>query len=335
MVRRTLLTMLICGLASGQRCVPGNDDDWTPGDPDPRVTIQTSKGDIEIELFARQAPQSVENFQTYINDGYYNDTIIYSVTADSSIQAGRFRTDYRGKPNRPLSNESTNGLRNIRGRVALYGPAGVTEGIPAIHINISDNKYLDYDPNTGQKPDYTVIGRIVRGMEIVAEISRMETENKGSGLERAPKEMVEITGACGEPPCTGPVDPDEGDDVTDGDDEQDFITTASGLKYKDVIIGNGPVITPDAMVVAFYTGRLTNENGAIFDTTEGGGQPRTFPLSGVIAGWQEGLGNYDMRVGGTRILIIPPELGYGEFGSGDRIPPNSILWFEVEVVDLD
>ncbi len=340
MIRRTFFILLAFVLVSGQNCTSDNGE-WTPSTPDPRVTIQTDKGDIEIELFATQAPQSVENFLSYVHEGYYHHTIVHSVQVDTAIKAGRFTTDLKEKSKRILVNESTNGLRNLRGRVALYGPAEVTEGVPFIHINVSDNSYLDYDPSTGQKPDYTVIGRVVSGMDIVTEISKVETENKGSGLEIAPKDNIEITGICTDPPCTEPADDDD-DDNDDGDDDDnddtdntDFITTESGLKYKDVVKGDGLVITPESTVVAYYTGRLNDENGEIFDTTDEDGRPRSFPLSGVIAGWQEGLGNYDMRVGGTRILIIPPELGYGESGSGNSIPPNSTLWFEVQVIDLE
>ncbi len=337
MIRRTMFILLVFTLVSGQRCTPDNGG-WTPNTPDPRVTIQTDKGDIEIELFATQAPQSVENFLTYVNEGYYHHTIVHSVVADSAIKAGRFTTDLKEKSKRTLVNESTNGLRNLRGRVALYGPAEVTEGIPFIHINVSDNTYLDYDASTGQKPDYTVIGRVVSGMDIVIEISKVETANKGSGLETAPKDNIEITGICTDSPCTEPADDPDDDDVDDDDgnddDIGDFITTDSGLKYKDVVKGDGLVVTPTSTVVCYYTGRLNDENGAIFDTTDEDGQPRSFPLNGVIVGWQEGLGNYDMRVGGTRILIIPPELGYGENGAGESIPPNSTLWFEVKIIDL-
>jgi len=119
---------------------------------------------------------------------------------------------------------------------------------------------------------------------------------------------------------------------TDGEtDEEGFTTTSSGLKYKDVVVGTGDLVTPNSSVTIFYTGRLDDENGEIFDSTEEG-EPRTFSLSGLIEGWQEGLGQYDMHVGGTRILIIPPELGYGDT---DRpgIPGNSTLWFEIEVTD--
>lgn len=140
--------------------------------------------------------------------------------------------------------------------------------------------------------------------------------NRGSG---------DITLLFGDEPGDTPDD-DDSDTDTEG-----FTTTSSGLKYKDVVAGTGDLVTPDASVTIFYTGRLDDENGEIFDSTEEG-ESRTFSLSGLIEGWQEGLGQYDMHVGGTRILIIPPELGYGDT---DRpgIPANSTLWFEIEVID--
>jgi len=112
-----------------------------------------------------------------------------------------------------------------------------------------------------------------------------------------------------------------------------FTVTSSGLKYKDVVTGTGRTVTGESTVRVFYTGRLNDENGSVFDSTEGLDEPREFQLSGLIEGWQEGLGQYNMREGGTRILIIPPELGYGS-QSQPGIPANSTLWFEVEVVEI-
>jgi cyclophilin family peptidyl-prolyl cis-trans isomerase len=120
-------------------------------------------------------------------------------------------------------------------------------------------------------------------------------------------------------------------------DAKGFTTTKTWLKYKDITVGTGAVVTESSTVVARYTGRLNDENGPIFDTTVGTDDEedgREFSLGSVVAGWKEGLGNYDMKVGGTRQLIIPPDLGYGTDGSGEKIPPNATLWFEVEVLEV-
>ena len=91
-------------------------------------------------------------------------------------------------------------------------------------------------------------------------------------------------------------------------------TTASGLQYKDVTVGTGAEATPGSNVSVHYTGWL--QNGTKFDSSLDGGQPFTFSLGQgqVIPGWDEGVAG--MKVGGKRILVIPPELGYGEAGAG-------------------
>jgi FKBP-type peptidyl-prolyl cis-trans isomerase len=110
------------------------------------------------------------------------------------------------------------------------------------------------------------------------------------------------------------------------------VTSASGLKYIDVVEGTGATPKTGQMVTVQYTGTL--ENGKKFDSSLDHGQPYEFPIGTgrVIKGWDEGLAT--MKVGGKRKLIIPPSLGYGVRGSPPNIPPNSILLFDVELLDV-
>jgi peptidylprolyl isomerase len=111
------------------------------------------------------------------------------------------------------------------------------------------------------------------------------------------------------------------------------IVTASGLKYVDTVVGDGPSPQPGQTISVQYTGTLTN--GKKFDSSyDHGGKPYTFKLGTgvVIKGWDEGL--LTMKVGGKRKLIVPPNLGYGKFGQPPDIPPNSTLLFDVELVDI-
>ncbi|MGH7254508.1 MAG: FKBP-type peptidyl-prolyl cis-trans isomerase [Nitrospirales bacterium] len=112
----------------------------------------------------------------------------------------------------------------------------------------------------------------------------------------------------------------------------DAETTLSGLKYVDLVRGGGQVALPGDLAIVHYTGWLTN--GAKFDSSRDRDQPLGFRLSAgqVIKGWEEGV--KDMRVGGKRKLFIPPELGYGPEGVKGIIPPNAMLIFEVELLDL-
>ena len=117
-----------------------------------------------------------------------------------------------------------------------------------------------------------------------------------------------------------------------GVDEEDYVTTESGLKYFDILEGEGPMPETGQDVVVHYTGWL--EDGTKFDSSVDRGQPFSFTLGTgmVIPGWDEGVAS--MKVGGKRQLVIPPELGYGETGSGGTIPPGATLIFDVELLTI-
>ncbi len=111
-------------------------------------------------------------------------------------------------------------------------------------------------------------------------------------------------------------------------------TTATGLQYDDTVVGTGAVAVKGKTVSVHYTGWLyaNGEKGKKFDSSKDRGQPFDFSLGGgmVIRGWDEGV--QGMNEGGTRVLIIPSELGYGARGAGGAIPPNATLCFEVELL---
>ena len=114
-----------------------------------------------------------------------------------------------------------------------------------------------------------------------------------------------------------------------------MITTESGLQYEDTVAGSGATATAGKQVSVHYTGWLhdptqANGRGRKFDSSKDRGQPFRFNLGAgmVIRGWDEGV--QGMQVGGTRVLLIPAELGYGARGAGGVIPPNATLVFEVD-----
>ncbi len=116
-------------------------------------------------------------------------------------------------------------------------------------------------------------------------------------------------------------------------EEKDMVTTQSGLKYKDVVIGTGAEAVKGKNVWVHYTGTL--QDGKKFDASYDRGEPIGFQLGAgqVIKGWEEGIAG--MKVGGKRKLIIPPSLGYGMVGIPNVIPPNSTLLFDVELIKVE
>ena len=115
-----------------------------------------------------------------------------------------------------------------------------------------------------------------------------------------------------------------------------FTTTPSGLQYEDVVVGDGVEATAGCMAVVHYTGWLyaDGQAGRKFDSSKDRGTPFDFPLGAghVIRGWDEGV--QGMKIGGTRRLVIPAELGYGARGAGGVIPPNATLLFEVDLLGV-
>jgi len=147
----------------------------------PEVIIQTSMGDITVELLKDKAPQSVENFLAYAKAGYYNGTIFHRVIKGFMIQGGGFAPDMTRKPTRPpIPNEAKNGLRNVRGTLAMARTPDVNSATSQFFINTVDNASLD---NRGDAPDaygYAVFGKVTKGMRVVDQIENTATGIKGS-----------------------------------------------------------------------------------------------------------------------------------------------------------
>lgn len=188
------------------------------------------------------------------------------------------------------------------------------------------------DENVSAASTVTLRGSVATGD------TRTWTQIAGTSVTLSDANAAELTFTA--PSTSGPVTFRLSSQTSTGATTQDEVTvfvyvrTDSGLQYCDVVQGTGALIEATDSVKALYTGRLDDQNGEMFDSTSlRDDQPSTFSLASVIAGWTEGLSNYGMRVGGTRLLIIPPDLAYGEAGQGS-IPANATLWFEVEVLEV-
>jgi len=140
------------------------------------VVIETNYGEITVELNTEKAPQSVANFLTYTDDLHYNDTIFHRVIKDFMIQGGNFSTEMVPKETRgKIKNEASNGLRNLRGTIAMARTGEVDSATSQFFINLKDNGFLDHRDTTVRGYGYAVFGKVVKGMDVVDKIGATAT----------------------------------------------------------------------------------------------------------------------------------------------------------------
>ncbi|MBD3389755.1 peptidyl-prolyl cis-trans isomerase [Candidatus Micrarchaeota archaeon] len=142
------------------------------------AVIETSKGTIEVELDRENAPETVENFVSYADEGFYDGTVFHRVIKGFMIQGGGFSQNGTQKETHtPISLESDNGLMNLRGTIAMARTMDPDSATSQFFINTADNPFLDYSPgNDG----YAVFGKVISGMSVVDSIASMETANRGT-----------------------------------------------------------------------------------------------------------------------------------------------------------
>jgi cyclophilin family peptidyl-prolyl cis-trans isomerase len=159
----------------------------------PRVELTTSKGKIVIELDPAKAPTTVKNFLTYVNEGFYTDTVFHRVIPGFMIQGGGMTANMNQKPNHaPIAIESSNGLKNMRGTLAMARTNNPNSATSQFFINTIDNDFLNYKGPSN--PGYTVFGKVVEGMDVVDAIEKVKTKNVG-GHGDVPVEPVTILSA--------------------------------------------------------------------------------------------------------------------------------------------
>ena len=160
----------------------------------PLVTIHTSHGDIQLELYPKEAPKSVENFLQYARDGFYDGTIFHRVISHFMIQGGGMTTDLERKQTRdPIINEADNGLKNLRGTVAMARTNVVNSATSQFYINVEVNGSLDHVSKENSRTwGYAVFGRVVDGMDVVDNIRFVKTGQRDVPVESVIIESVEI-----------------------------------------------------------------------------------------------------------------------------------------------
>ncbi|BAU73486.1 peptidylprolyl isomerase [Metapseudomonas furukawaii] len=158
----------------------------------PHVLLTTSAGEIEVELDADKAPVSVKNFLDYVDAGFYNGTVFHRVIPGFMIQGGGFDTQMEQKETRePIRNEADNGLRNARGTLAMARTQDVNSATSQFFINHNDNAFLDHG---ARDFGYAVFGKVVRGMDVVDQIAKVPTGNRGM-FQNVPLQPVVIISA--------------------------------------------------------------------------------------------------------------------------------------------
>lgn len=144
----------------------------------PQVQFKTSAGNFVVELNPKAAPKTVENFLQYVNSGFYNGTIFHRVIGNFMIQGGGFTPEMNEKTTRaPIPSESQNGLKNVKGAIAMARTSNPNSATAQFFINVKDNASLDYPSPDGY--GYTVFGKVVSGMDTVEKIKGVATTRKG------------------------------------------------------------------------------------------------------------------------------------------------------------
>ena len=158
-----------------------------------KVKLETSIGDIVIELNEKAAPVTVKNFIRYAEEGFYDGTIFHRVIPNFMIQGGGFKSDMQQKKTRePIVNEAKNGLKNDRGTIAMARTNDPNSATAQFFINHKNNDFLNY--SGAQNPGYAVFGKVIEGMDVVDKIAAVKTSQKGPQSD-VPVEPVVIKSA--------------------------------------------------------------------------------------------------------------------------------------------
>ena len=157
------------------------------------VKLETSEGNIVLELDITRAPLSVLNFLKYVRSGHYDGTIFHRVIKNFMIQGGGFTPEIeRKKTNAPILNEADNGLKNLRGTIAMARTNDPHSGTTQFFINVVDNPFLDHKSKTPRGWGYAVFGHVIKGMNVVDKIRNLPTGPNGPFQSDVPVKMVMI-----------------------------------------------------------------------------------------------------------------------------------------------
>jgi cyclophilin family peptidyl-prolyl cis-trans isomerase len=186
-----LLAVLIFAGLTGT--TPAQENKPVSDTPTVNIVMETSKGTIELELDRAKAPGTVANFVNYVKKGHYDGVIFHRVIPDFMIQGGGFTADMDQKAtDAPIENEAKNGLKNVRGSIAMARTSNPHSASAQFFINLKDNSFLDYPGQDGW--GYCVFGKVTTGLDVIDAIAKVATGSKG-GHQNVPTEPVLIKSA--------------------------------------------------------------------------------------------------------------------------------------------
>ncbi len=189
----SLLAMSLMACNAADKATESNKTTQSHGDKmavNPKIKIETTLGDITLELDATKAPTSTENFLSYVKDGHYDGTIFHRVIPNFMVQGGGMKPDMSEKKSKAsIKNEANNGLKNLRGTVAMARTNDPHSASSQFFINVKDNAFLDHKSEDMQGWGYAVFGKVVDGMDVVDKIEKVETGTTGFHQD-VPKDAV-------------------------------------------------------------------------------------------------------------------------------------------------
>jgi peptidylprolyl isomerase len=303
--------------------------------------ITTPRGVIVCRLEYRKAPMTVSNFVglaegTLKANGvtgkrYFDGLTFHRVEPGFVIQGGDPKGNGFGGPGYQFPNETSPDLKHDGPGVLAMANAGPHTNGSQFYLTMRAAPQLD--------GGYSVFGKVVQGNDVVAKIVkgdrmtsvkilRIGSDAEGFTVTQAGFDAL-VASAKAAVAEKARKDR-EAALSTVAKKYPDLKTTASGLRYRIVKQGSGPSPSDGAQVTVHYTGWLLD--GTKFDSSKDGGSPVTLRIGQVIEGWNEALKS--MKKGEVRLLVIPPELGYGERGYPGVIPGNAFLVFEVELISF-
>ncbi|MCH7884534.1 MAG: peptidylprolyl isomerase [Planctomycetes bacterium] len=314
----------------------------------PRVELETTLGNLVLELDAEASPITVINFVDYIQDGFYNGITFHRVVEKTVIQGGGYLPDMTAKTDglrATIPNEWPNGLVNRRYTIGMVRRPGVANSARSeFYINLAHNLHLD-EPS--DKVGYTVFGKVVDGFDTIEKIRRVPVathpryaEGRSAVVPIKPVvirtvRLITPFDRAGAKQIVQQYQAEEENRLANlirSHEEKagnKAVTSKSGLIYVDLVVGGGAMPVLESEISILYIGTFVG--GVEFESRLE--EPLTIKLDTAIKGWQEGL--QTMKEGGERLLIVPSELGFGSGGIPGMIPPDSTLVFEITLLQVD